>query len=74
MENSVSELNSLYAHGTRECVSDQDTINIYGTSSPHMCVFQTTCTLGILYRNWPPALTTVSLYTSNTVRLIAYLL
>ena len=54
-------MNSLYAHDTRECVSDQDTMNIYGMSSPHMRVFQTTCTPDIVYHNWPLALTTVSL-------------
>ena len=49
-------MNSLYADGTRECVSDQDTMNIYGISSPRMRVYQTACTPGMLYRNWPPEL------------------
>ena len=32
-------MNYLYAHGTRECVSDEDTMNIYGVSSPpHACI------------------------------------
>ena len=36
-------MNSLYAHGTRECVSDHDSMTIYGLSPPHMRVCQTIC-------------------------------
>ena len=40
---------TYYAHGTRECVCDQDTVNIHVVSSPHMRVYQTKCIPAILY-------------------------
>jgi hypothetical protein len=36
--------NHLYAHGTRECVHDEDTMDIQGVSSPYMHVRDTICT------------------------------
>ena len=66
--------NSLYAHGSCECVSDPDTMNIHGVSSPQMRVYQTTCIPCMMYHNGLLLLAIVSLYQPNTMRMVAHLL
>ena len=66
--------NSLYAHGSCECVSDPDTMNIHGVSSPQMRLYQTTCIPCMMYHNGLLLLAIVSLYQPNTMRMVAHLL
>ena len=66
--------NSLYAHGSCECVGDPDTMNIHDVSSPQMRVYQTTCIPYIMCHNWLLLLAIVSLYQPNIMRMVAHLL